>query len=81
MYNIRGLYLDVCIYKAVLLKLGILWERRGGRFSLFAEKKREDGFARHRCIFTARPEAQRCQVTPYVVNVVVVVVVGGGSDS
>ena len=24
-------------------------------------------------VFTARPEAQRCQVTPYVVNVVVVV--------
>ena len=35
--------------------------------------------------FTARPEDQRCQVTPYVVNVLVlvlvVVVVGGGSDS
>ena len=30
-------------------------------------------------IFTARPEAQRCQVTPYVVNVVVVV--GKGTDS
>ena len=37
----------------------------------------------HRRLFIARPEAQRCQVTPYVVNVlvVVVVVVGGGSDS
>ena len=36
-------------------------------------------------IFTARPKAQRCQVTPYVVNVLVVLllllVVGGGSDS
>ena len=29
-------------------------------------------------IFTARPEAQRCQVTPYVVNVLVVVVLVGG---
>ena len=29
--------------------------------------------ATHITIFTARPEAQRCQVTPYVVNVVVVV--------
>ena len=32
-------------------------------------------------IVTARPKAQRCQVTPYVVNVLVLVVVGGGSDS
>ena len=31
------------------------------------------------CIFTARPKAQRCQVTPYVVNVLVVV--GGVTDS
>ena len=31
-------------------------------------------------LFTARPKAQRCQVTPYVVNVLVVVVlVGGGA--
>ena len=30
--------------------------------------------------FTARPEAQRCQVMPYVVNVLVVVV-GKGTDS
>ena len=29
-------------------------------------------------LFTARPEAQRCQVTPYVVNVLVVVVLLGG---
>ena len=37
-------------------------------------------FFRTAFIFTARPEAQRCQVTPYVVNVVLVLV-GGGSDS
>ena len=31
-------------------------------------------------LFTARPKAQRCHVTPYVVNVLVVVVlVGGGA--
>ena len=35
-------------------------------------------------IFTARPEAQRCQVTPYVVNVAAVAAVAAaaeGSDS
>ena len=32
-------------------------------------------------IFTARPKAQRCQVTPYVVNVAAVAAAAGGSDS
>ena len=35
-------------------------------------------FGNGKRVFTARPEAQRCQVTPYVVNVVLVVVVLGG---
>ena len=32
-------------------------------------------------VFTARPEAQRCQVTPYVVNVAAAAAAGEGSDS